>query len=167
MTMSESINTDSVASVIEELKGIRAALRGERKIGALPIMLQDVLSSVPLLIVDMDSGKILYATEEADDLFGYIPGELAGKDLHVLIPKELRDRHREHLQKYREWPRKRRMGIFGMDLMGLHRDGHTFHLAIGLVPRVVDEQRIVIATIFDADTSVEPSLHYDAGGLKH
>lgn len=109
-----------------------------------------IANSIAALIVALDEpqpGLILYATVPADELFGYIPGELNGKYIRDLIPEDLRVGHDEHFTRFSQQPSNRAMGVSHMKITGLRRDGAAVPLAIALTPQVITEQRCCIATI--------------------
>ena len=103
--------------------------------------------TVPAIVVDMQTQRIAFATQPADDLFGYIEGSLLGLSLEKLIPERFRERHREHFAKFVACPAKRNMGAMNMELFGLSRDGTEFPISIGLHPIVIGGRPCVIATI--------------------
>jgi PAS domain S-box-containing protein len=101
-----------------------------------------------ILVVD-DRGVIVFANPMLFELFGYEPDELLGVPVEVLIPEATRSQHVHHRRRYAGEPRTRPMGS-GLDLRGLHRDGHEFPVEIGLspVPDVAGGQ-LVIAVVRD------------------
>ena len=103
--------------------------------------------TVPAIVVDMKTQRIAYATQPADELFGYIEGALLGMPLEELIPERFRERHREHFARFVAHPAKRNMGAVEMELVGLLRDGSEFPIAIGLHPIMIGGRPCVIATI--------------------
>lgn len=109
-----------------------------------------IAESVAALVVLLDgpqAGLILFATKAADELFGYMEGELPGKNIRELVPERLREAHDTHFMHYSQHPGTRAMGQTHMQIRGLHRDGHEFSLAIGLRARVVTGQRCGVAII--------------------
>ena len=106
-----------------------------------------IARTVPAIVVDMESQRIAFATQPADELFGYIEGSLIGQELETLIPPRLRAKHKEHFKGFVEHPVKRNMGAMDMELFGLSRDGAEFPLSLGLHPIVIGRRPCVIATI--------------------
>ena len=62
-----------------------------------------------MVIVNAD-GEIQIINHQTETLFGYTPSELIGQNHEILIPKQLRERHREHRATYTANPRARPMG---------------------------------------------------------
>jgi PAS domain S-box-containing protein len=112
--------------------------------------LEAVLESVPLLVANVESGEILYATAAVEALFGCpVRNGLIGKQVEDVVPPELRETHAQRLRKeYAKNPRSRQMET-GLTLNGLHADGHTFPIQILLTPMMVDRQLCATAVILD------------------
>lgn len=106
-----------------------------------------VVACVPYLVVEMDTGTIVMTSPLTSRAFGYVPGELVGKNIHELVPDGVRDRHREHFAGYSRNPTDRPMGTIGMRLAGRRRDGTEVPVQIGLVPWAWGGRRFVVATI--------------------
>ena len=120
----------------------RLVLGRERKFRAL-------LESAPDAIVIVNShGHIALVNAQTERLFGYERREIIGQNIDVLIPKELRGRHRQHLKSYMREPTARGMAL-NLDLQGLRRDGSEFPLEISLSPLESDEGLLVSAAIRD------------------
>lgn len=99
-----------------------------------------LFESVPdALIVVNQSGCIVRANHQADQLFGYPLDGLTGLDIEQLMPESLRDRHRAHRDSYMAVPRIRPMGGGTMALVGQRRDGTQFPIEIALSPLSSEE----------------------------
>ena len=83
------------------------------------------------IIMVNKSGDIVLSNHFADVLFGYEPGELIGNQLDVLIPQNVKERHRKTYENYTHKPQSRAMGI-GLDLNGRRKDGSHFSIEISL-----------------------------------
>lgn len=96
-------------------------------------MLSQLFESLPdaLLVVD-GQGCIVLANANAERLFGYDPGELAGLPVEALMPEGVRDRHRQHVAGYMARPRLRLMGQSGMSLVGQRKNGMQFPVDVAL-----------------------------------
>lgn len=100
-----------------------------------------------LVVVDMDSQKILFATQGSEEIFGYMRDEMIGLDLLALIPTEFKDVHPSHVKAFNNTPSVRSMGRRDKPLMGLQRDGDTFPVEISLYPRTFKTLRICVANV--------------------
>lgn len=99
------------------------------------------------IVVDLEDHFILYATEAADTLFGYLPGEIQGKALDELIPERFRTTHKEHINQFSRNPINRPGAASGKKLFGLHKDGTEFEVEIGLTARAKNQVRFAIARL--------------------
>lgn len=85
-----------------------------------------------LLVVSRE-GLIVLANAQAERMFGFGPGQLAGKILDELIPERLMKGHAAHRAKFHSEPRLRPMGA-GLALYARRRDGSEFPVDIMLSP---------------------------------
>ena len=102
---------------------------------------------VAVLYILLPVGKIVFATERADVMFGYLPGELMTKNVADLIPHRLREKHSEHLKRFSDNPSQQPMGTRGMKLTGLHRQDKEFPIQIELDAFVAEGFRFGVANI--------------------
>jgi PAS domain S-box-containing protein len=108
-----------------------------------------ILQFVPDAVIVCDrSGKITYANQTIQALFGYEPAELIGKPLGVLLPERYRQRHAIDFESYFTSPRARPMGL-GIELVGLKKDGHEIPVDISLAPLQVGSDSFAIAAVRD------------------
>jgi PAS domain S-box-containing protein len=77
-------------------------------------MFNIIVDSVPngLIVVDL-RGEILLCNAELEKMFGYDKGELVGKSLEILVPREVRQNHVTLRGGFFEHPSKRQMGDAG------------------------------------------------------
>jgi PAS domain S-box-containing protein len=112
-------------------------------------LLSAVMSLIPDAAVVVDpKGRIVSVNEHAEDLFGYLPGSLAGLSVETLIPERVRRRHQDHRAAYVADPQSRPMGA-GLELTGRRRDGSEFPIDISLAPISNAGERLVVAAIRD------------------
>ena len=81
-----------------------------------------------VLMVDVDN-VIRFANPAMRDIFGYSPEELTGKNIAILQPERLRQRHRDGIRRYVETG-GRTVNWGGRETTGLHRDGHEFPIEV-------------------------------------
>jgi PAS domain S-box-containing protein len=99
-----------------------------------------ILEALPdaLIVTDMQ-GAILLVNQRAEQMFGYHRSELIGRQVDLLLPLELRNRHARHRNKYNSLTlpaHTRTMGL-GLQLRGQRRDGAVFQADIVLGRLVV------------------------------
>jgi PAS domain S-box-containing protein len=110
---------------------------------------EHLLQSAPdAMIFVTREAKIMRINAQFGDLFGYTEEELAGRDLHLLIPERFRSRHRNNLAGYFEKPRARPMGT-SLTIYGLRKDGSEFPVDISLSPLVTDGELFTVAAVRD------------------
>jgi len=110
---------------------------------------QGLLESLPdAIVIVNDSGRIVHVNAQAGQLFGHAPQALIGEAMEVLLPARLRAQHVPQRSAYLQAPGQRPMGR-GLDLHGLHADGHEFPVEISLSPVALDGRRLVISAIRD------------------
>ena len=102
-----------------------------------------ILAALPDAVVAFDDdGRIVYVNAVAEELFGYPPGELPGRPVHVLWPERHRERYTRNMQLYfaTEHPLR-----FSTEVHGLRRDGSEFlgEMSWGVVQ--ADRGRILLA----------------------
>ncbi|MEN8803799.1 MAG: EAL domain-containing protein [Thiogranum sp.] len=110
---------------------------------------QAVLKAAPDAIVIVEqSGKIVLANLQAEQLFGYDEGELIGKPLELLMPERYRRGHESRRQSMFSKPRFRPMGE-DLELCGLRKDGSEIPLEISLGPIETRDGLLIISAIRD------------------
>ncbi len=106
-----------------------------------------------ILLVEPE-GTIVLANHQAEEMFGFAPGELFGADVDRLVPQQIRNLHRAHRRAYHADPRTRPMGS-GLDLYATRRDGTTFPVEIALSPLVRGEKSRVVVIVRDITERVQ------------
>jgi PAS domain S-box-containing protein len=83
-----------------------------------------------ILAINAD-GKLVFANNMVEKLFGHNANDLIGQPLELLIPENSKHRHLEHQKAFFANPRSRPMGI-GLDLEGQRKDGSRFPIEVSL-----------------------------------
>ena len=120
-----------------------------------------LLESMPdAIIMANAAGRIVLANRQAHELFRYLPGELRGQLLEVLIPERYRHAHVGQRTGFWRTPSQRPMGI-GRELYGLRRDGEEFPVEISLSPLLTEEGMLAMSAIRDMSERkrIEQALH--------
>jgi hypothetical protein len=95
-----------------------------------------------------ENGIIGHATPPLCLLFGWLPNELDGKPMEVLLPERFREMHRLHMASFFRNPKSRQMGTGAGPLYGWNeREQREFPIVIGLEPRHYLKQNWAIATL--------------------
>jgi PAS domain S-box-containing protein len=113
------------------------------------IPLQNLLDSAPDgIVVAGSEGRIVWANQTAQVLFGYDDGELLGRAIEDLVPTRLRDEHVQHRASYTQHPRGRPMGL-GLNLLARKKDGTEVPVEISLSPLLGSDGTLVTAVVRD------------------
>ena len=93
-------------------------------------------------------GRIALVNAQAERLFGYGREEIVGQPLEILVPDEVKAKHRELRARYMADPVARPMDGRG-DLGARRRDGSTFPAEISLSTIETDQETLVMAAVRD------------------
>jgi rsbT co-antagonist protein RsbR len=106
-----------------------------------------IINNLPdALILVNRTGIVKFANERTGLMFDYNLSDLIGQPFDILIPEDIRERHKVHFQKYFNDPRSRPMGI-DLQLTGKTRDGRLIPVEINLSPFTDPEGVLVQAVI--------------------
>jgi PAS domain S-box-containing protein len=83
------------------------------------------------IVVTNSLGEIILSNGFANNLFGYEDQELVGRNISVLIPNHLKERHVHHHANYLKSPEARPMGV-GLDLKAKRKNESLFPVEISL-----------------------------------
>jgi PAS domain S-box-containing protein len=100
-----------------------------------------------MLMVDA-TGSIRLVNAQIEYIFGYAREELLGKPIEMLLPHDVRDKHKAYRAAFLNQPESRRMGA-GRELYGLRKNGSEFPLEIGLNPIRTTGGVRVLASVVD------------------
>lgn len=100
------------------------------------------------LVMAGTDGQIVLVNAETERMFGYLPQELVGQPVELLVPPRFRANHARFRQGFGLHPETRPMGA-GRDLYGLRKDGSEFPIEIGLTPIETSQGMHILSTIVD------------------
>jgi PAS domain S-box-containing protein len=108
-----------------------------------------LLEAAPDATVCVDSvGRIVLVNAQAERMFGYPRGELAGQLVEILVPDAVQAGHPGLRAGYTADPQPRQLGA-GLELSGRRRDGTTFPAEISLSALDTVQGLLVSAAIRD------------------
>jgi formate hydrogenlyase transcriptional activator len=100
------------------------------------------------VLVTDQTGLIVRANKQTEQMFGYHRQELIGQLVEILVPQRFRSIHPKHRSDYAAQPHTRPMGA-GLDLFGFRKDGSEFPVDIMLSPLTVQSESFVLAVVRD------------------
>lgn len=102
---------------------------------------------IGLLLVDLKEQKILWATEGAERIFGYVTDQMVGLDLVEVVPDAFREVHIKHVEEFTKHMQIKSMGYRDKRLEGRERDGMLFPAEVGLFPRSFKGRDVCLANV--------------------
>lgn len=115
-------------------------------------ILRGIADASTSMVVDLQTAEIVRTSPFLDTLFGYLPGELNGQSVHLLLPPEIRELHAAHYASYAQDPHPRQMGERDMVLEGYTKAGHKMPLEVFLWPKYIAGRPLVFVTIIPRRT---------------
>jgi PAS domain S-box-containing protein len=100
------------------------------------------------IILTNRTGNIVLVNPATEKMFDYLPGELTGKPIEILIPEKSKPHHHQLREGFYHKPSNRSMGI-GRDLNGRKKDGTELPVEVSLSHYQQDGMMYVIAYIVD------------------
>ncbi len=100
------------------------------------------------ILITNATGEIIRCNPSSQLLFDYSEKELLGLTVEDLIPRELKEKHKQHRNHYNQNPHPRAMGK-DIDLTAVKKDGSQFPVEISLSYFKRDNNLFVIAFIID------------------
>lgn len=112
-------------------------------------LFRQLLNSAPDAMVIVNArGLIERVNVRAEQVFGHQRTEMIGQPVEMLIPQRFRHAHQGHRAGFFGTPHTRMMGS-GLELFGLHKDGHEFPVEVSLGPLDAPGGMLVSAAIRD------------------
>ena len=131
-----------IAIVLRHMQMLNARERAEER-----FRLVVEASPSGLIMTDLD-GIIVLVNSQTEHMFGYLPHELIGESIDMLVPPRLRTNHAHFRKDFGLHPETRPMGA-GRDLYGLCKDSSEFPIEIGLTPIHTSQGLHILSTIED------------------
>ncbi|WP_339736286.1 PAS domain S-box protein [uncultured Sunxiuqinia sp.] len=140
---------------------VSAAIRDISDRKRAELKFRKLLESAPdAMVIVSESGLIQLVNAQVENIFGYQKKEIIGSPVEMLIPTRFRRQHGKHRQSFFSNPKIRPMGV-GLELFGLHKNGHEFPVEISLSPLETEEGVLVSAAIRDISQrkKTEKAMH--------
>lgn len=131
-----------VETAVDRATSQRELERAERRFRALT-------ENSPVGVVTIDgSSTVQFASAAVEDILGYAPEELEGEPLTTVVPERLRESHREGIRRYLETG-ERELDWGGIELPGLHADGHEVDLGVSFGELRQDDDHLFTGLLRD------------------
>ncbi|MDH3393980.1 MAG: ATP-binding protein, partial [Desulfobulbaceae bacterium] len=134
-------NQKAEISTIVELR-TEALRESEAKIRA-------ILATVASGIVVIDENKIILSfNQAAEKIFGYVPAEVIGKNVKMLMPDSYSRHHDDYVDNYLRTGNRKIIGI-GRDVVGRRKDSTTFPLDLAVNEMRHGDRRMFVGVLTD------------------
>jgi two-component system sensor kinase FixL len=112
-------------------------------------LLQDIVQNAIDGIISIDGEGIVQSINpSACKLFAYLPEEVIGNNISMLMPMPDKVQHDHYLRRYHVTHKPRIIGI-GREVTGLRRDGTTFPMRLGVSEVKYNEETFYVGFIHD------------------
>ncbi len=139
----------------------KAAIEISRERALLKAVVDTAVDAI--LTID-ENGTIQTANPAIEQMFGYSPVELIGKNVRTLMPSPYHEEHDGYLANYRATGERKIIGI-GRQVQGLRKDGSVFPIDLAVSETRTEGGRIftgIIRDISDRIRSIELQFAKDA-----
>jgi PAS domain S-box-containing protein len=111
----------------------------------LQIVLQTVLDG--MIVID-SQGQVQSFNRAAEKIFGYVPEEVIGQNVKMLMPAPYQTGHDGYLHNFLATGEKKVIGI-GREVSARRKDGSVFPMELGVNELRIGETRLFVGTIRD------------------
>lgn len=108
-----------------------------------------VLDNIVECVITIDhDGTVLNVNRAVEQMFGYPPDEIIGRNVSLLMPEHEAGAHDRHIQRYLATGERRVIGR-NREVEGRHKDGHTISLELAVSEYVFGDRRLFTGTLRD------------------
>lgn len=152
-----------------KLRSLLRTLGLQRKLEETQRFHESVADNVGDCVVTIDErGIILSANAVVQIVFGYLPGELVGKNVSMLMPEPCRSAHDSYVRAYVQGGMPRAIGMPHRQVEGQRRDGSTFPIDVTITEMRFEDRRLFVGIMRDVGERVaaEEKLRQHAATLQ-
>ena len=108
-----------------------------------------ILDNLNDAVVTIDtSGTVITANKSLFTVFGYLPEEVIGQDVKMLMPQSYSQFHSDYIRHYVETGKAKIIGV-GREVTGKHKSGHEFPIDLSISEVIQDGQRQFVGIVKD------------------
>lgn len=124
---------DEIGELARAFEALQRGLSEAREAEQLSLAkLQAILdNTVDGFVTINDQGLVKGYNKACEDIFGYTPDEVLGRNVKMLMPEPYRSGHDGYLEHYRETGEKKIIGM-GREVRGMRKDGSVFPLDLSV-----------------------------------
>jgi PAS domain S-box-containing protein len=135
-----------ILAVVRDISGRKEY---EQALEAAEARFRALTENASFAVVTIDeSSTIQYTNDAVEELFGHQPEALVGAPLTTLMPERFRDMHYAGFERYLS-EGTRAIDWDGIELPGLHADGHEFPMEITFGEFAVDDEHLFTGILRD------------------
>ncbi len=107
-----------------------------------------VATAVDGIMVIDERGAVQFYNTACENLFGYAPSEVLGRNVKMLMPEPYRREHDSYIERYIATGERHIIGI-GREVVGRRKDGTTFPMYLSVGEGKLDGRRIFVGIVHD------------------
>jgi len=153
-----------------KLRSLVRTLGLQRKLEETRRYHESVTDNVGDCVVTIDEhGIILSANAVVQIVFGYLPEELAGRNVSMLMPEPHRSEHDGYVRSYVRGGMPKVIGMAHRNVDGLRRDGTVFPIELTVTEMRFEDSRLFVGIMRDISERVaaEQKLGQHTATLQH
>jgi PAS domain S-box-containing protein len=118
------------------------------------ILLEGIFDSVvDAIVIATADGTVVAVNPAVERVFGYVPEEVVGQNVRMLMPSPYREEHDSYIHNYLSTGVPKIIGI-GRDVHGLRKDGTVFPMYLGVSVTHTEEGTLFTGIIRDISDRV-------------
>jgi two-component system sensor kinase FixL len=120
-----------------------------------------------IMVID-ELGTVLVYSDACQRLFGYIPEEVLGHNIKMLMPEPYHGEHDGYLSRYRTTRERHVIGI-GRDVRGRRKDGSVFPMYLSIGEGEIAGKKMFVGIVHDitSERQRDQKIHELQGELLH
>ncbi len=130
--------------------------------------LQSIIRNVMDGIITInEAGEIEGFNPAAEEIFGYLQQEAAGKSMKMLMPEPHRGKHESYIRQYLQTGQAKILGVRGREVIAVRKNGEEFPMEMSVSEMVLGGSRYFIGIVRDiterkrAEQKIAHLAHYD------